>query len=82
MDLLASSTNTCFPLLPPPPPPKNALVVSNDCFRDHCARDKSLRLFVAQNRLSYTFFNQDFLPNPGHAWIKQLNERVRAKEGP
>lgn len=61
---------------------KNALVVSNDCFRDHCARDKSLRLFVAQNRLSYTFFNQDFLPNPGHAWIKQLNERVRAKEGP
>jgi hypothetical protein len=60
---------------------QNALVVSNDCFRDHCSRDKSLRPFVQHNRVSYTFFNQEFMPNPAHPWVKKLNERLRAREG-
>ncbi|EWM22776.1 Ribonuclease Zc3h12a-like protein [Nannochloropsis gaditana] len=54
---------------------KNALVLSNDCFRDHCARDPSLRPFLQRNRVSYTFFANDFLPNPGHVGLQALKSR-------
>mmetsp|Transcript_19661 Transcript_19661/g.14386 ORF Transcript_19661/g.14386 Transcript_19661/m.14386 type:complete len:87 (+) Transcript_19661:2039-2299(+) len=49
----------------------NGLVVTNDKFRDFVAKSKDKakdQHWVQQQRISYTFHHDEFLPNPDH-WL-------------